>query len=320
MLNDTRSETMDVMKSLILVSSPRLAFVEPALADRYNVVRLWENPADDVLADVRAVTCLGHESLDRLLDRLPSLGLIACFTTGYDGIDVKAAQARGIAITHAPGATAHSVAEFALALTLAASRKIVAGDRMVLSGQWKPDSLLMGRSLLDMRLGIVGLGAVGTALATMSEALGMKVAWWGPRMKRDVRWTYTASLHKLAQDSDVLAICAPADNTNLGMISAEVIGALGPYGLLVNVGRGQLVDEIALIAALRSGRLGGAALDVFETEPTPSSRWVDVPNLITTPHIGGATTDTARRMVAMLMDNLDRFFAGRDLATPIPSE
>lgn len=311
---------MRAMKPRVLVSSPRLAFVGPVLAERYEVVRLWESPDDDALAAVRAITCLGHESLSGLLDRLPTLGLIACFTTGYDGIDVKSAQERGVAITHAPGATAQSVAEFALALTLAASRKIVVGDRLVRSDGWQSDSSLMGRSMTDTRLGIVGLGAIGMALGKMSEALGVRVSWWGPRAKHDVRWAYAASLLELAENSDVLAICARADETNAGMISAEVIGALGPSGLLVNVGRGQLVDEAALIAALRSGRLGAAALDVFEAEPTPGSRWADVPNVITTPHIGGATTGAVKHMTAMLMENLDCFFAGRRLATPIRLE
>lgn len=309
---------MTAPRAKILITTSRLDFIEPVLRERFDIVRLWDDPDDQALADVRAIVCLGNESPDHLLDRLPLLGLIACFTTGYEAIDVPAMRRRGIDVSHAPGVTADPVAEFALALVLAAFRNVVAGDRMVRAGEWQSGGrALMGRSLKGVRLGIVGLGDIGSALAEKGEALGMAASWWGPRPKPGVRWPYVGSLVELAQASDVLAVCARADESSRGIISAPVIEALGPKGLLVNVARGQLVDEDALIAALRDGRLGGAALDVFATEPTPASRWENVPNLIATPHIAGAASDSAARMTALMLENLDRFFQGLPLATPV---
>lgn len=301
----------------VLVTAPQLHFVEPALSPSFEVVKAWENPPRERLAKVRAVVCLGHQPLVGL-DGMPSLELIACFTTGYEGLDVPALRARGLAVSHAPGATAEPVGEFALALILAASRNIVPGHESVLSGRWGAGPVALGRSLAGQRLGVVGLGAIGLSLAGKATALGMSVAWWGPRAKPEANYRYVDSLEQLAAESDVLAVCARSDESNRHLISGSIMDALGPQGLLVNVARGQLVDENALRRALVEGRLGAAALDVFAEEPTPPACWRDVPNLIVTPHIAGATTDNAARMTAMMVDNLDRFFAGRELATPVP--
>ena len=147
----------------------------------------------------------------------------------------------------------------------------------------------------------------------------MAVSWWGPREK-DAAWPRAASLLALARGSDVLVVCCRADDGNVGLISREVIEALGPQGLLVNVARGQLVDEAALIAALKDGRLGQAALDVFEEEPTAAARWADVPNTVLTPHTAGATTEAVHGMLALLMENLAAAFAREPLKTPVPED
>lgn len=294
-----------------------MASAEAPLSERYHVIRGWEAPEDQMFPEVRAIVCLGIQRINTYLDRCPDLGLIACYTTGYDAIDLAAARQRGVAVTHAPGAPSYAVAEFALALMLAAFRNLVIGDRMVRAGEWRPGSPMIGRSLIGARLGIVGLGDIGTELAVMAEALKMDVAWWEPWPKPEAKWPPAASLLELAKASDVLAVCASADERNRGMITSQVIDAVGPSGLIVNVARGQLIDEDALIDALRHRRLGGAALDVFETEPTTGSRWADVPGVITTPHIAGATVQTAEKMNALVIENLDRFFAQEPLATPV---
>jgi lactate dehydrogenase-like 2-hydroxyacid dehydrogenase len=144
----------------------------------------------------------------------------------------------------------------------------------------------------------------------------MPVRWWGPREKASP-WTRSESLQELARDSDILVVACKADESNRGLISGAVIEALGPQGLLVNVARGQLVDETALIAALKDGRLGQAALDVFEEEPTPAERWADVPNTVLTPHTGGATTEAVQGMLMLLIQNLRAAFAGEPLVTPV---
>jgi phosphoglycerate dehydrogenase-like enzyme len=163
----------------------------------------------------------------------------------------------------------------------------------------------------------VGLGAIGTDIARRAEAFGLGVAWWGPHDKPGAPWSRAESLDSLAADCDILIVAARASEENRRMIGRPILGALGPHGLLVNIARGQLVDEGALIEALRSGRLGMAALDVFETEPTPAGRWADVPNVVLSPHTAGATSAAIPKMVAMTRENLRRFFAGEALANPL---
>lgn len=301
----------------VLIVQPHLGPVGGFLEPLYGVYRLWEGPPIEAEHDIGAVIVAGEFPLDTaLIERLPNLRLVACFTSGYDGIDVDWCRARGLAVSHAPGVNHEDVADHAIGLILAARRRIAEGDRALRTGGWTADSKTIMPSLKDQRVGVVGLGGIGEAVARRAEAMRMSVAWWGPREKA-APWPRAASLLELARDSDILVVACRADESNRGLISAEVIEALGPQGLLVNVARGQLVDEAALIAALRSGRLGQAALDVFEDEPTDAGRWRDVPNTVLTPHTAGATTEAVQGMLRLLMENLEAAFAGRPLKTPV---
>ena len=301
----------------LLVAQPHLAPIGALLARQYEVLSLWEAPTDAQLAEVRAVVVAGEFAIDRaLVDRMPRLGLIACFTVGYDGIDVAWAKTRGLLVSHAQDANDEDVADHAIGLIVGHRRHIVSGDRLLRAGGWQARAKTLTRSLGGARLGIVGLGGIGRAVARRAEAMRMRVAWWGPNPKPETEWPRTETLLALARDSDILVVAARAHDGNVGLISAEVIAALGPDGLLVNVARGQLVDEAAAIAALRAGTLGGAALDVFETEPTPAERWADVPGTVLTPHTAGATQEAVQRMAAMLFANLAAFFAGDALPNP----
>ena len=294
--------------------APLTAFLESA----WDVYRFWEGPPVEAAHDIRALVVAGEFPLDKpLIESLPNLQLIACFTSGYDRIDVPWCRARGLAVTHAPGVNHEDVADHALGLILAARRQIAAGDRALRAGEWTVDSKLITPSLNGQRLGVVGLGNIGEAVARRGEALRMTVKWWGPRDK-PAAWPRAASLIDLARDSDIIVVACKADDSNVGLISRDVIEALGPDGLLVNVARGQLVDEAALIAALRGGRLGQAALDVFEDEPTGAGRWAGVPNTVLTPHTAGATTEAVQGMMMLLMQNLHAAFAGEPLKTPVP--
>ena len=298
----------------LMIVPPHLAGLERMLAADYAVLRRWDDPGADALAAVRVLVVAGEFALDKaLIARLPALGLIACFTSGYDGIDVAWARGRGLEVTHAPGVNHEDVADHALGLILAHLRRIVAGDRAVRAGGWTTEAKVLTPSLAGKRVGIVGLGGIGEALARRCEVVRMPVAWWGPRDKPHARWPRADSLMALARDSDVLALACRADEGNRGLISREVIEALGPDGLLVNVARGQLVDEDALIAALRDGRLGAAALDVYAAEPTPPR---GPPNTCW-PHTGGATLPSVLAMQALLRANLAAFFAGQPLKTPV---
>lgn len=295
-----------------------LAPVVPLLARDYDVMMLWEEPDAAALARVDAVIWAGEFVLERaLVDAMPRLSLIACFTVGYDGVDLALTRERGIAVSHAGDANAQDVADHAIGLMIAQRRWIVGGDRHVRSGQWTMAAKTRTRSMGGAKLGIVGMGSIGVAVAERAQAMRMQVRWWGPREKPALPWPRTASLEALARESDILLVAARADESNRGMISAAILEALGPEGLLVNVARGQLVDEAALIAALTSGRLGGAAIDVYDPEPTDPKRWADVPNVVLTPHTGGATHEAVAHMAQMLLANLTAHFADKPLISPV---
>ncbi len=293
--------------------APLSGFLESA----YDVYRFWEGPPIEAAHDIRVMVVAGEAPLDKaLIERLPNLDLLACFTSGYDGIDIDWCRARGLPVTHAPGVNHEDVADHALGLILAARRQIASGDRQVRSGEWSAATRTITASMGGQTLGVVGLGHIGRAVAKRAEAFCMAVNWWGPR-PHDAEWPRAESLLALAKASDILVVACKADDTNRGLISREILEALGHDGLLVNVSRGQVVDEDALIAALKSGALGQAALDVFVEEPTDPARWADVPNLVLTPHTAGATTAGVQGMLMLLMQNLQAHFAGEPLKTPV---
>lgn len=305
-------------RPVLLVGQALLAPVVPLLAQDYDVMALWEDPDAGALARVDAVIWAGEFVLERaMVEAMPRLSLIACFTVGYDGVDLVLARERGIAVSHAGDANAQDVADHAIGLMIAQRRWIVGGDRHVRSGQWTMAAKTRTRSMGGTKLGIVGMGSIGVAVAERAQAMRMQVSWWGPREKPALPWPRVASLEALARESDILLVAARADESNRGMISADIMDALGPEGLLVNVARGQLVDEAALIAALTSGRLGGAAIDVYDPEPTDPKRWADVPNVVLTPHTGGATHEAVAHMAQMLLANLTAHFADKPLISPV---
>lgn len=301
----------------VLIMQRHLAPLSGFLESAYDVYRFWEGPPIEAAHDIRVMVVAGEAPLDKaLIERLPNLDLLACFTSGYDGIDIDWCRARGRPVTHAPGVNHEDVADHALGLILAARRQIASGDRQVRSGEWTAATRTITASLGGQKLGIVGLGHIGKAVADRAEAFRMSVSWWGPR-PHDAEWPRAESLLALAKASDILVVACKADESNRGLISREILEALGPDGLLVNVSRGQVVDEDALIAALTSGALGQAALDVFVEEPTDPARWADVPNLVLTPHTAGATTAGVQGMLMLLMQNLQAHFAGEPLKTPV---
>ncbi|MEC7796607.1 MAG: 2-hydroxyacid dehydrogenase [Pseudomonadota bacterium] len=301
----------------VLIMQRHLAPLSGFLESAYDVYRFWEGPPIEAAHDIRALIVAGEAPLDKgLIERLPALDLIACFTSGYDGIDIDWCRERGLPVTHAPGVNHEDVADHALGLILAARRQIVSGDRQVRSGGWTAETRSITPSLGGQKLGVVGLGAIGAAVARRAETFRMDVSWWGPRPK-GAEGPRADSLSALAKASDILVVACKADETNRGLISREVLQALGPDGLLVNVARGQLIDEDALIDMLKSGALGQAALDVFMEEPTEPSRWADVPNLVLTPHTAGATTAGVQGMLMLLMQNLQAHFADQPLKTPV---
>lgn len=306
----------------ILIVDRGLAFLEDRLAG-YEVHRLWDH-ADPIAFAARApfirvIVTLGSARLDpALVEALAGLGLIACLASGYEGIDVAHARARGVEVTHSASVNADDVADYAVAMILALTRGVVVGDAWVRAGRWGGERLAAPRAVGQLNMGIVGLGTIGAAIARRLEVFGPRIAWWGRRDRPDLPWSRIGSLAELASWSDVLVVAARADASNRKMIDAPILAALGSEGLLVNVSRGSILDEDALIDALRAGRLGGAALDVFEEEPTPPARWANVPNTILSPHMAGTTTRTGSMMTGLLLENIRCFFEGQPLKTPVP--
>jgi lactate dehydrogenase-like 2-hydroxyacid dehydrogenase len=305
---------------LALIAVPFLTVLEPAFQrGGLSTAHAWEL-TDDERGRVRSILHPGEVVLTpEFLESLPGLGLIACVSVGYDGVDVAWCRARGIEVTHARGLNAEDVADHAMGLMLAAWRNIPTLDRTVREGRWVQEERIGSQPSLGGRtLGVVGLGHIGAAVARRAEAFRLNVQWWSPRVKSEAPWRRAESLLALAQASDILVVCARADASNRGMISAEVIEAVGPKGMIVNVGRGALIDEPALRVALKEGKLWRAALDVFQPEPTPAELWVDVPGAVLTPHTAGSSNEAVPLMVAQAIDNVQRFLKGDDLASPVP--
>lgn len=306
-------------KPTVLIAAAFMAAVERFLAPEYRVLHGWEPLDDGERASVRAIVAAGEAPLTpAFLDSLPNLGLIACMSVGYDGVPLDYCRERGLLVSHADHLNADDVADFAIGLTLAGVRGIGAGQDLLRAGGWTATARAPIRpSFATLQVGIVGLGAIGLATWRRLAPFGCRLAWWGPSEKAEAPAPRVADLLTLARESDVLIVCARAEPANRGLISAEVIEALGSRGLLVNVARGSLVDEAALVAALKDGRLGGAALDVFEEEPTDPARWADTPNALVTPHMGGGTFGGIGAMRVALLENLSLYFSGQPLKSPV---
>lgn len=304
---------------LVMISHPMLGGLRSPLEAAGYAVTARDSLTPAEAARVRAIVHAGEIVLEPdFLAALPALELIACVSVGYDGVDTAWCAGRGIKVSHADGLNADDVADLGMGLLLAAWRNVVAGDQAVRAGLWRDTPSVGPRpGLKGRKLGVMGLGHIGLAVARRAEAFGMVVSWWGPNPKPDAPWPRAESLLDLARDSDILMVACRADASNRKAVSAEVIEAVGPRGLIVNVARGSIIDEEALIAALKDGRLGRAALDVFAPEPTTAERWADVPRTVLTPHIGGASIDSLPQMFGQALENLRRHFAGEPLLSPV---
>ena len=287
-------------------------------------VEIWprrEAPTPRALAracrDAEGLLCLLSDRVDAaLLAAAPRLRVISSYSVGVDHVDLAAATARGIPVGHTPGVLTETTAELALALLLAAARRIPEADRRVRAGGWRQGwdpAGLLGRDLRGATLGVIGLGAIGRALAARGRALGMRVLGWS-RSRRRVAGVEPAGLAELLARRDFVSVHVALAPQTRGLLGARELARMRPGAILVNTARGGIVDEAALARALRSGRLGGAALDVFAREPLPrSSPLLGAPNLVLTPHIGSASVATRARMAELAVENLLAGLAGRPL-------
>ena len=235
---------------------------------------------------------------------------------GVDSVDVAAASERGIKVTNTPDVLTDDVADLAIALLLAAVRRIPQRDRYVRDGKWAEKAFPLSDTLQGRTLGIVGLGRIGRAIARRAEAFNLRLAYQGPNRKTDVAWPYYADAVDLAREADLLVAACPGGEATRGLVSRAVLEALGPRGIFVNISRGSVVDEPAMIELLRQGKLGGAGLDVYDHEPRIDPAFFALDNVVLQPHVGSATHPTRRAMGELVVQNLAAFFAGKPLLTP----
>jgi lactate dehydrogenase-like 2-hydroxyacid dehydrogenase len=269
---------------------------------------------------IRAVAASGDSRVSaELIGRLPALEIISVMGVGYDGVDVAAAKARGVVVTHTPDVLNDDVADLALGLMLCAARQLPAADRYVRSGEWAlAGPMPLARKLSGSRLGVVGMGRIGQAIAQRAAAFGMAIAYTARSAKPALPYAFVPGVVALAERSDFLVVITPGGAGTRHLVDAAVLKALGPKGILVNVARGSVVDESALVDALERGTIAGAALDVFADEPRVPERLRALPHVVLTPHIGSATTATRQAMADLAFANLEAHFAGRPLPSPVP--
>jgi len=253
-----------------------------------------------------------------LLRQLPQARVVSVFGVGYDGVDVTAAIEQGIPVTHTPGVLTDDVADLAMGLVLAVGRQIALADQFVRAGRWPEGPLALGRKVSGARMGIVGMGRIGKAIAQRAQAFGMSIAYTSRSPKSDLPHRYLPDAASLASQCDFLVVITPGGAGTRHLINAQVLQALGPQGFLINVARGSVVDEQALIEALQQGTIAGAGLDVFADEPrVPSALW-SLPQVVLTPHMASATAQTRQAMADLAFANMRAALEGQPLITPVP--
>ncbi|SAI26600.1 D-isomer specific 2-hydroxyacid dehydrogenase [Bordetella ansorpii] len=310
------TDTHDAMKEPIpfKIESPPHRDV---LREDYDVKDL-DALSPEECARARVVVTSGFVGLSRgEIDRLPRLGMISCIGTGYENVDLDAARERGIVVSHGAGSNASGVADHAMAMLLAMMRNIPAFDASAKQGLWRgtlaPRPMPGGKTL-----GIIGMGQIGERIARRAAAFDMEVLYHSRTPKPELQWEYVPSVMALAERCDILVMAAPGGRATFRMIGADVLRALGPSGFLVNIGRGPNVDTDALVAALRSGGLAGAALDVFETEPEIPASLRELDNVLLTPHVAAFAPEMQTLGSQLLRKNIDAYFGSGRPVTPIP--
>lgn len=271
----------------------------------------------EVAAD--AILLAGHARIDAdVLDAVEGLRIVSNYGVGYDTIDAEAAAARGIVVTHTPDVLNADVATTAILMMLAGYRRLLRDDAYLREGRWESEGAPpLTRTTERRRVGILGLGRIGQEIARKLEVFDAQIAYHG-RSQKDVPYSYYADLAQMARDVEVLIVVTPGGDETRHLVDADVLSALGPEGMLINVARGSVVDESALILALREGRLGFAALDVFEDEPRVPEALRAMENTLLLPHVGSATVETRAAMGDLAVDNLIAFFETGRAKTPVP--
>ncbi|MBD8621267.1 2-hydroxyacid dehydrogenase [Pseudomonas sp. CFBP 13727] len=317
----TQPSTRDVP---VLIIGALLPSLQEAVETHFDATRFWELPDQDAwLAQhgerIKAIVTSGAlGASSEVIARLPKLEAIFSFGVGYDSIAVDAARDRGIVVTNTPAVLDDCVADTAMALTLDVMRRYSEADRFVRAGKWTQGKFPLASKIGGKKIGIVGLGNIGESIARRAAAFDMQVLYHNRKLKAGVAYQYYADLDAMITDCDVLVLAVPGGKSTEGLIDAKRIGLLGSKGFLVNIARGSVVDQPALIEALREGRIAGAGLDVYEDEPNVPQALIDLHNVVLLPHLASGTHETRQAMGDLVWSNIQGYFHDeRKVLTPV---
>jgi lactate dehydrogenase-like 2-hydroxyacid dehydrogenase len=310
----------------VLMPAPGMPIIAERIAERATLHRPYAeaDPAAALAAvapRIRALVVAHHAPRidDAYMAQFPRLEIVSSFGVGYDHIDANAARARGVVVAHTPGVLDAETADTALGLMLNAVRRFSAAERYLREGRWERQGAFpLSASLSGRRMGVLGLGRIGKEIARRALAFGVEVVYHGRKPQADAPYLYYPSLIAMAKAVDILMISAPGGADTHHIVNAEVLEALGPEGVLINIARGALVDDAALIAALSERRILAAGLDVFPHEPEVPEGYLALDNVVLTPHVGSASTATRLRMANLVVDNLFAFLDGEGPIAPTP--
>jgi lactate dehydrogenase-like 2-hydroxyacid dehydrogenase len=309
----------------VLVPIEGMARIGGDIEKRMNLHRLWLAPDREAALErlapsIKAIAATSHQAIvdAALMSRLPNLQIVASIGVGYDHIDALWAAEHGIIVTHTPGVLDDEVADVAMALTLATIRKLPQAERYLREGRWRAAPYPLTASLRGRTMGVLGLGRIGKAIARRAAAFGLDVVYHGRAQQPGAPYLYYPTLEGMARACDILMIAAPGGAGTRRIVDRRIIDAVGPEGIIVNVARGSLIDEAALIAALDEGRILGAGLDVFENEPNVPPALLALDNAVLLPHVGSASRHTRQAMADLMIDNLNSWLDGKGPLTPVP--
>jgi lactate dehydrogenase-like 2-hydroxyacid dehydrogenase len=315
---------MPALKSIpVLIPAPTMPLIAEGVDKAFTLLKLWEQADQGAFlaanaGSIRAIAGGAKKRMDgEWLKQFPKLEFVANFGVGYDGVDAAWCGQNNVIVSNTPDVLTDEVADLAIGLLLATIRQLPQADAYLRRGEWLKANFPLTTTLRGRKIGIVGLGRIGKAIATRLEGFGVEIAYHGRSPQAGVSYPYHATLVDLAKASDVLLSVAPGGASTNRIIDATVLKALGPDGIVINVGRGTVIDEPALVQALKEGTILSAGLDVFEDEPRVPQALIDMPHVVLLPHVGSGSHHTRRLMGQLVVDNLISWFSGKGPLTPV---
>ncbi|GAV64466.1 2-Hacid_dh domain-containing protein/2-Hacid_dh_C domain-containing protein [Cephalotus follicularis] len=307
----------------VLMVCPSSTYLEQELSKRFSLYKFWTFSDKTQFVkthsnSIRAIVGAAAAGADAaLIDSLPKLEIVASFSVGLDKVDLIKCKDKGIRVTNTPDVLTDDVADLAIGLILAVLRRLCECDRYVRSGKWKKGDFKLTTKFTGKTVGIIGLGRIGIGIAKRAEAFSCPISYYSRTEKPELKYKYYSNVLDLASNCDILVVACPLTAETHHIINREVIDALGPKGVLINIGRGPHVDEVELVSALLEGRLGGAGLDVFEHEPNVPEELFGLENVVLLPHVGSGTVETRKSMADIVIGNLEAHFLKKPLLTPV---